>query len=51
MRIIIEASAEELAEIEQSGITIFDLPSEIINALDEYLSLPGYTVTVSKGDL
>ena len=46
MRINIEASAEELAEIVESGIPIAILP-EII--LDELLSLPcAYTVTVNE---
>lgn len=47
MRINIEASAEELAEIVESGIAIGDLPESIIVALDDCLSLPGYKVTVN----
>lgn len=48
MRINIEASAEELAEISASGIAIGDLPEAIIVALVGYLWLPGYTVTVNE---
>ena len=48
MRINIEASAEELAEIIANGINIGDLPCEIIAALDDNFSLPGYNVTVNE---
>lgn len=45
MRINIEASAEELAEI---GVDITEIPNLIIIALDSCISLPGYTVTVNE---
>lgn len=45
MRINIEASADELAEI---GIGIQDIPNLIIIALDSCISLPGYSVTVNE---
>ena len=48
MRINIEASTEELTEIIASGINIGDLPCEIIAALDDNFSLPGYNVTVNE---
>lgn len=48
MRINIEASTEELAEIIANGINIGDLPCEIIAALDDNFSLPGYNVTVNE---
>lgn len=48
MRINIEASIEELAEIIANGINIGDLPEAIIVAIDDCLSLPGYSVTVNE---
>lgn len=48
MRINIEASAEELAEIIANGMNIGDLPEAIIVAIDDCLSLPGYNVTVNE---
>lgn len=46
MRINIEASAEELAEIGVAQLK--HLPEAIIDALDLNLSLPGYNVTVNE---
>lgn len=46
MRINIEASSEELAEI--GAAQLKHLPEAIIDALDLHLSLPGYTVTVNE---
>lgn len=48
MRINIEASSYELAEIIANGMNIGDLPEAIIVAIDDCLSLPGYNVTVNE---